>query len=134
MEKGNNNIYIGIIGALTLAVVGIGGYLLWKKKKGDTGVGGSATPKSESSSSETKTSSETEPKTDQPKSEPKNTGIGQPQWVCSTPVSLAGDNAWEYRKCDTFWQTRKKGSKGQWISLANNKTASSKLDVAFPKM
>lgn len=137
---GNNKIYIGIIVTLALTAAGVGGYLFWKKKQEEAagaGAGGAtATKPSEAAPSGEGTPSEI--KSEDIKKVSENTGIAPPKLTgaktCSATVNLAGDKTYEYRKCDTFWQTRKKGSTGQWISLAGNKEASSKLDAAFPKL
>ena len=137
----NNKIYIGIIVTLTLTAAGVGGYFLWKKKKEESagaGSGGTTTAPAIPSEATPSSGASTEIKVEDIKKQSDNTGIAPPKITgaksCSAVVYLAGDKTWEYRKCDTFWQTRKKGSTGQWISLANNKQAASKLDAAFPKI
>tara|TARA_R100000995_G_scaffold83875_1_gene60950 strand:- start:813 stop:5033 length:4221 start_codon:yes stop_codon:yes gene_type:complete len=43
------------------------------------------------------------------------------------------DDAYDYKIIDGVWYTRKKGSTGEWISLAENKEATDKLNAAYPE-
>jgi hypothetical protein len=145
-----NKNYIGIIAALTVAAAGIGGYLFWKKSKKESKPSSLENTSSSEKSEEAKSGSSTdestnkaepkkeESKGDKPKAETPKLGGAK---ACSEIVNLAGDKTYEYRKCDNVWFTRKKikpnerlSKQPQWISLANNKAATDKLNFAFPKL
>ena len=42
------------------------------------------------------------------------------------------DDAYDYKLVDGVWQTRAKGSQGDWISLEGNEEATNKLNEAYP--
>ncbi len=42
------------------------------------------------------------------------------------------DDAYDYKLIDGVWQTRAKGSEGDWISLEDNEEATNKLNTAYP--
>ena len=42
------------------------------------------------------------------------------------------DDAYDYKLIDGVWQTRVKGSDGDWISLEDNEEATNKLNTAYP--
>ena len=42
------------------------------------------------------------------------------------------DDAYDYKLIDGVWQTRSKGSDGDWISLEGNEDATNKLNEAYP--
>ena len=42
------------------------------------------------------------------------------------------DDAYDYKLVDGVWQTRAKGSDGEWVSLESNEEATNKLNIAYP--
>ena len=42
------------------------------------------------------------------------------------------DDDYDYKLIDGVWQTRTKGSQGDWISLEGNEEALTKLNTAYP--
>ncbi len=42
------------------------------------------------------------------------------------------DDAYDYKLVDGVWQTRAKGSDGDWVSLEGNEEATNKLNTAYP--
>lgn len=134
-----------IIGSIVVIGLGLGAYFFFKKPKqtiasvkSDGGSGESAPESvgSQTSSSSPKLTGESSgsSSTTSPQNTTQTASTPQTKTSCSETKNLAGDKTWDYRKCDGVWFTRRKGTTGSWISLAGNKTATSKLDLAFPKL